>query len=96
MFTKDELIEKIYTDREGSLELPYEDACTVQKILVDKGYCVLMSGGDCGEYEITWNYAGDTGNLDFADKNNVVFCSKDYVEMLIFGDYEEKENGPTE
>lgn len=87
MFTKDELIEKVYTDKEGSLELSYEDACTVQKILVDKGYCVLMSGGDCGEYEITWNYAGDTDNLDFANKNNIVFCSRGYVEMLIYGDY---------
>lgn len=88
MFTKDELMEHLYDGAEGRLQLPYDEACLVQKILISHGYVVLMSDGDMGgNYKIEWIYAGDSGNLEYANSNSVVFANKDWLEMLDFGDY---------
>lgn len=92
MFTRDMLFEKLHDGADGRIQLPYEDACTFQKILISRGYTVLMGHGDIGDiYEIQWVYAGDIDNLRYANPNRVVFASKDYLEMLEWGDYEDEE-----
>lgn len=92
MFTKEELTDKLYDGAEGRLQLPYEEACTLQKILISQGYAVLMADGDIGDkYEVRWVYAGDTGNLNYANPNQVVFASTDYLDMLVWGDYKGNE-----
>lgn len=89
MFTEKELYEKLFNGADGHLQLPYEDACTLQKLLLSHGYSILMSGGDIGnEYKIQWLYSGDSDNLDYADSDYVVFAHKDYLDMLYWKDYE--------
>ena len=89
MFTEKELYEKLSNGAEGSLQLSYEDACTLQKLLLSNGYSVLMSGGDIGgEYKVQWIYCGDTDDLNYADSDYVVFAHKDYLDMLYWKDYE--------
>lgn len=95
MFTEQELYEHLYHGASGHLQLSYEDASTIQKILISNGYVVLMSDGDIGDtYKIEWVYGGDVDNLKFADSNNVVFGHRDYLDMLYWKDYKEekKEN----
>ena len=90
MLTRSKLFEKLNSGEDGALQLSYEEACVVQKILLSNGYTVLMSDGDFeGQYKIQWIYAGDVGNLNYANSNRIVFASKDYLEMLEWGDYEE-------
>lgn len=90
MFTRDMLFEKLHDGADGRIQLPYEDACTFQKILISQGYAVLMADGDIGdEYEVRWVYAGDTDNLNYANPNRVVFASEEYLDMLEWGDYED-------
>lgn len=92
MFTKEELTDKLYDGAEGRLQLPYEEACTLQKILISQGYAVLMADGEIGDkYEVRWVYAGDTNNLSYANPNQVVFALTDYLDMLVWGDYKENE-----
>ena len=89
MFTREELINKLYDGAEGRLQLPYEEACTLQKILISQGYVVLMADGDIGDkYEVKWVYAGDT---DYANPNQIVFASTDYLDMLVWGDYKDED-----
>ena len=91
MFTEKELYEHLYNGAAGQLQLPYEDACTLQKLLVSNGFVVLMSDGDVGDtYKIEWIYGGDIDNLTYADSNNVVFGHRDYLDMLYWKEYEEK------
>ena len=66
---------------EGSLELKWDAAITVQKILIENGYAVCMTAGGFEDtYRIAWVYAGDVDNLKYADYDNVVFSSLDYLE----------------
>lgn len=96
MFTEQELYEHLYHGASSHLQLSYEDASTIQKILISNGYVVLMSHGDIGDtYKIEWVYGGDVDNLKFADSNNVVFGHRDYLDMLYWKDYEEKKKGNT-
>ena len=89
MFTEEELYKKLFNGAEGSLQLPYEDACALQKILISNGYVTSMGSGDIGNtYKVKWIYGGDVENLDYADLDNVVFSSKDYLDMLYWKDYE--------
>lgn len=91
MFTEQELYDHLSNGAEGSIQLPYEDACTLQKLLISNGYVVMMSDGDIGDdYEIEWIYAGTSGNLTYADSSNIVFSHKDYLDMLYWKDYEEE------
>ena len=91
-FTRDELINKIHFGHEGSLQLSFEDCVSLQKILIQRGYAVLMTSGDFGdEYRIDWAYAGDIDNLKYADRAQVVFGSAEYLEMFVWGDYKEEE-----
>ena len=96
-FTYDEVINGIIHGGDGHLDLEPEEAFTVAKILLNKGYAVLFTGGDIGnEIRVEWRYAGDIGNLKYADRSNVAFGSPEFVDMLATGDYiseddEEKE-----
>lgn len=91
MFTRNDLFEKLHDGSDGRIQLPYEDACIFQKILISRGYAVLMGHGDIGDtYEVRWVYAGDVDNLDYANPNRVVFASEDYLDMLEWGDYEDE------
>ena len=91
LWTYQELLEKIYMGQEGSLHLNWVDCCVLQKILLKKGYAVLITGGDIGdEYRIDWVYAGDSNNLDYANRARVCFCSNDYLDMLESGDYKDE------
>lgn len=90
--TYDELISNIKNGEASNIDLPFEDAMTLSKILLKRGYAVLFSGGDFDNLvKVSWLYAGDTDNLNYADKNNVLFSSADYLEMLVYDDYESEE-----
>ena len=92
MFTEKELYEHLFNGANGSLQLSYEDACTIQKILVSNGYAVMMSGGEIGDtYKIEWIYAGDVGSLKYADSSNIVFSNRDYLDMLYWKEYDVEE-----
>lgn len=92
MFTEKELYKHLFNGAEGSLQLSYEDACTLQKLLISNGYAVMMSDGDIGDdYKIEWIYAGNSDNRIYADSSNVVFSHRDYLDMLYWHDYEVKE-----
>ena len=87
MFTEQELYDHLYNGAEGSLQLSYEDACVLQKILISNGYVVSMSGGDFDDtYQVEWVYGGDINNLD--DLNKVVIASREYLKILYWKDYE--------
>lgn len=87
-FTYDEVIKGIVHGEDGSIQLKMEDAVTFTNILLKYGYVVLFAGGDFEDMvRIEWKYAGDTGNLRYADRENVVFGSPDFVDMLAFEDY---------
>lgn len=92
-FTYDEVIKGIVNGQEGSINLNFEEAVTFAKILLNRGYAVLFTGGDIGDdIRVEWKYAGDTGNLKWANRNNVVFGDPVYVEMLAEGDYTSEED----
>ena len=90
--TEKELYERLFDGAAGCLSLSYEDACTIQKILISNGYAVMMSHGDIGDtYRIEWIYAGSVDNLEYANSSNIVFSHRDYLDMLYWHDYEEDE-----
>ena len=75
------VLEKVPHGEEGHLQLKFEDVVTLQKILLDSGYAVCITGGDFeGKYKIAWIHAGTTDNLDWADDNQICFTSIDYIE----------------
>lgn len=87
-----ELMNKIYHGEEGSLALSFEDAQTFAKILIARGYAVLLTGGDIGDdVRIEWKYAGDIENLEYANRANVAFGAPGYVEDLANGNYDPDE-----
>lgn len=88
----EELMNKIYHGEEGSLDLSFEDAQTLAKILLARGYAVLLTAGDIGDdVKVSWTYAGTTDSLNIAHRNEVVFGNADYLAMLEMGDYEEED-----
>lgn len=65
----------------GCLQLNKEDAIDMCRILLTNGFAVCLTGGDIGdEIAVRWVYAGSYSDLNWADYNNVVFCSTDYLE----------------
>lgn len=87
-----ELMNKIYRGEEGSLDLSFEDAQTLAKILLARGYAVLLTAGDIGDdVKVSWAYAGTTDSLNIAHRNEVIFSNADYLTMLEMGDYEEED-----
>lgn len=89
----EELMNKIYRGEEGSLDLAFEDAQILAKVLLARGYAVLLTAGDIGDdVKISWTYAGTTDSLNVAHRNEVVFGNADYLGMLEMGDYEEGED----
>lgn len=92
MFAEKELYDNLYSGAEASLQLSYEDACVLQKMLISNGYVVLMSDGDIRDtYKVEWIYGGDSANLKYADSNNIVFAHRDYLDMLYWKDYKQDE-----
>ena len=91
----DELIHKINYGEDTYLNLSLEEAMTISNILLNKGYAVLLTGGDYGDYvKVSWTYAGDMDNLEYADRENIIFSSSDYLNMLVFNDYEDNDVNP--
>lgn len=87
-----DLINKIHHGEDGSLNLPFDDCVTLAKVLVNRGYAIMITGGEVqDENRIDWAYAGDHDNLDYAKRDMVCFGSNDYLEQLEFGDYEKDE-----
>lgn len=86
----EELMNKIWYGEEGSLDLSFEDAQTFTKILLARGYAVLLTAGDIGDdIKVSWTYAGTPDSLNVAHRNEVVFSNADYLGMLEMGDYED-------
>lgn len=79
---KEAILEHIPHGHEGQIDLSWEDAITWAKILNKKGYAVLFTGGDMDDepVKVSWIYAGDTDNLDWADYDKVVFTNIDYID----------------
>ena len=74
------VLEKVPHGEEGHLQLEYDDAVALQKILVNRGYAVMITGGDCGnDYRIAWIYAGAEGDLHWADADQICFTHIDYI-----------------
>lgn len=91
LWTYEELLNKIYMGQEGSLQLNWSDCCTLQEILLKQGYAVLVTGGDVGDkYRIDWVYAGNSDNLNYADRLRVCFGSEDYLSELELGNYRDE------
>ena len=79
----DDLLRKIHYGEEGSLNLSFDDCITLQKILLKEGYAVMITDGAiANKYNISWVYAGDSHNLKYANRNNVVFSVIDYLDAL--------------
>jgi hypothetical protein len=78
---KKAILENVPHGEEGYICLPWEDAITWAKILSKRGYAVLFTGGEMeDEVKVSWLYAGDSDNLDWADYDNVVFTNVDYID----------------
>ena len=86
---KKSILEHLPHGEEGSLELKWDDVVTLQKILLDNGYAVCVTGGSMDdEYRINWIFAGNIDDdLDWADYDEIVFSGIDY-----FNDYVEAYN----
>ena len=75
------VLDNIPHGQEGSLELNWDDMTTIQKILIENGYAVCITGGSFKDtYRISWLYAGDVEDLKYADYDNVIFSQIDYLE----------------
>ena len=91
----DELLSKIKNGEEANIDLPFEDAMTLSQILLKRGYAVLFSSGDFDDLvKVSWVYAGDVDDLEYADKDNILFSSVDYLDMLIYNNYEDDDINP--
>jgi hypothetical protein len=77
----DSVLNHVPHGEEGSLQLEWNDAMTLLRILLTRGYAVCVTKGYFDEdVKLAWIYAGDTDNLQFSNYDNVVFTSLDYIE----------------
>ena len=75
------VLENVPHGEEGHLQLNEKDSFELTKILLKNGYAVCMTSGDFDDMiDVHWIYAGCADNLDFADYENIVFTSPDYIE----------------
>lgn len=66
---------------EGKLTLNPDDAFEFAKILLRNGFAVCLTGGDMDDdISVHYLYAGYQEDLKFADYNNIVFTSSDYLD----------------
>ena len=78
---KKQVLENVPHGHEGQLELEWEDAITISKILLKNGYAVCLTGGEMGdEIKLSWLFAGSYENLDWADYGQVCFTHAEYIE----------------
>lgn len=94
--TQSELFKKVYHGEEGHLNMSFDDCKTIAKLLVDRGYAVMFTGGDLdNEYRIDWVYAGSVFNDNYAHRSEVAFGPSDAAQMLEYGEYEKDETEDT-
>lgn len=75
------VLERIPHGEEGVLCCTEEEAIILCKLLIKKGYAVCLTSGDFeGEVAVRWLYAGEVGNSDYANYEQVVFSHVDYLE----------------
>lgn len=65
---------KEYLEQEALTFENYEDAATVQKILIENGYCVMMSREE-HLWLLNWVWTEN-----FADRNDVIFINRAQYE----------------
>lgn len=82
MTWNEKVLEKVPHGEEGSLaNLDGNELMTMINLLNHKGYAVCVTAGDIGDtFNIAWIYAGDTGNLQYANYNNIAFTHVDYID----------------
>ena len=95
-YWKEAILKNVPHGEEGSLQVDEEDALVLMRVLLNRGYAICITGGDMGDdWNVHWLYAGDTGNLSWANYDNVVFTNPDYIEdypQAIQEEYEEEDN----
>ena len=75
------VLDHIPHGEEGNIELNWNDTIAMQKILIENGYAVCITGGAFKDtYRLSWVYAGDVDDTKYADYDNVIFSSADYLE----------------
>lgn len=91
-YWRDAILKNVPHGEDASLQLTPSEAIAFATMMVKKGYAICITGGDIGDnVRVSWLYAGNTDNLEYADYGNVVFTSIDYME-----DYPEAVNEFTE
>lgn len=88
----DELVSKI---RNGSdhIQVEHNEVMPLVDILLNHSYAICITDGDFDNLiKVSWVYAGEPGALDYADMNNIVFSHQDYLDMLLFNEYEADED----
>lgn len=89
----DELVSKLRNGSESYIQVEHGEVMPLIDILLNHGYAICITDGDFDNLiKLSWVYAGEPGALDYADMNNVVFSSQDYLDMLLFNGYEVDEN----
>ena len=75
------VLEHIPHGEESTLNCTEEEAITLSKLLLKKGYAICLTGGDFNDDVcVRWIYAGDTEDLNYANYDNIVFTSIDYLD----------------
>jgi hypothetical protein len=75
------ILENVPHGEEGYIQFEPEEAFKLSEMLLKRGYAVCLTGGDIGDdVRVSWIYAGDTDSLMWADYDNIVFTSVDYLE----------------
>lgn len=80
-FWRESIFEHVPHGEDGSLQCTEDEAVILCRLLLKKGFAVCITGGDIGdECNVNWIYAGSTDNLQWANYDNIVFTSYDYIE----------------
>ena len=86
------ILDNIYHGDDGHFQCSEEDAISLCRILIKRGYAVCITGGDIGDdLQVNWLYAGDGDSLDWPRYENVVFTSPDYIDEYPEAFYEDIE-----
>ena len=78
-----ELTDELYEGEEGSIQLCFKKAIDFIRILESEGYAVLITGGDFkDEWHISWIYAGDGKDHNYARRSEIVFGRREDLDIL--------------